>query len=940
VTTEGSSRRAKRRQRLIFGGVGVAAVALVAGLAVLLFASGDDTDRAGTLTGGAATTDGRISGGGAQALIEMLGIQMPSKATAGNFSVAPGFTIDSMTVERANDGTISGTALVTVGGSGLQLGMNVSFKDKDNWSFTANAAAAPVFSPTSGISIDPTGITGSITKAGGPVTWSLVGSNITWTVSPGAVLTTQFSISNTCPLSDPVKCPENAPQYAYLGMPAASLKVDGFANTMTMAGGLDLSGTWARLEGSVGNLSFEGNGITNTQLVLWKGARRDSFDSSMVMPDLSSLNGGANFEFCGTFTISIPKVTNKSTSGCARWSKQGIVLAQSGGGTTVVTSVPTTDVSGASVSAPAGAEVKGLAWTNLPNAASFEIAFGGVKTALANRTWSLAGLGNLPGVAAQAMGIDLKGAQSLLFEVRGTFSATEISISGDIPVTIKIGTEPFKLDVKTIRATLAAGASSGFSFAIGTSTDVTLGYAPNTRPITSSLSLVAATKPAVGMVLSLNATGTKNSADAGVTGVTPASRLTRPDLATYIWPDQFGIKGMNLFNLAAEVGWTGGSPVVSYSSTTYLNPQGGDIGKVLQCNGSCDPTDWMVSTLAVSVSLTNPCFAYGFDGSAGGSTLAIDGGVMRTSIFKVGVAPTGCKIQSGGSTQSLPAAFVGFQFSAKFGNTTFDIATQTSADGFIFRTSVTNFSLAGLNYPRIDFLMKIDATGSQVSFSGQMVSDLGNADVTSDFVGNASGISQTLGASVTDWKMGRAGTMEVPQFTFSTSFSIPFDGGCADFSAAASGQMKVKKKTYNLKDASFRLTCNGLQSLSIAIDMEHVKHGGGSIFQEFRLAYANSNGTRTLAGGTKFEYGRRGTWTLAGSKFSRGITITIYVNFSLSVGNENAADFAFGGGFDADRVSGSLGCSWTSDEMDFRCGGTLRLNPSWAGIYRKDWGDL
>lgn len=928
--------RPNRSRRLwVGGGIAFIALAVVAGLAFFLSRS-DDGSTAQTDTKNASLSTSSI-----QALVDMARGSGSQKATLTNVSLGAGITVDSMTVERTSSGTVNGSATVTLG-SGLKLGTDVSFTDENNWSLKANSSTSAPFSPTSGMTVDPSTITGSISKANGSTTWSLVGSTVTWNLSRGAILTTNFSVSNTCPFTDAQKCPADTANTVYLGMPSASLKIDGIANTLSMAGGIDVSGTWSRLEGTAGNVTFEGTGISNTQAVVWKGQRLDSYDPSMTMPDLSSLNNGMNVEFCGTFSISIPNITNKSTNGCTRWSQQGIVIAQSGGSTTVVTSMPTTDASGATVASPASANVKGFAWTNIPSSANLEIAFSGVKTALESRKWTLAGIASLPGTAANALGIDLKGATSLNFEVRGTFSTTEVSLSGDIPVNLSIGKEPFKINAKSLRATLAAGTETGFSFSIGTTSNVTLGYEPNTRDITSSLSLVAATKPSVGMVLSLSAVGQKNSVDSNVTGTTISSRLSRPDLATFIWPDQFGIRGLNLFSLTGNIGWMGGSPVVSYTSSSYLNPQGADMGKIIQCNGACDPSDWMISTLAVSASYTTPCFAYGFDGTSGGSTLAVDGGVMKTSVFKIGIARTGCSIQSGDQTLSLPVGFFGFQFSAQFGSATFDVATQLTSEGFVFQSTATNFTLAGISYPNITLNVTIDSSGSNVSFSGTMQSVLGTSNVSANFSGSSSGISQELSAAVTNWSLGRAGTLTVPKFAFSTSFTIPFDGACAEMSASATGEMLVKSKTYRLKAATFTLDCRGLKAMLLSIDMQHVMTGGGTLTSEFRLFYSSGkySGGKQLVGGAGFEYVRNKSWELADKTFERDIKISISAGFLLYLSDPGNADFQFSGAFDADRVSGSLGCKWSTDGMDFRCNGNLRLNPRWAGVYDKTWGDL
>ena len=931
MTDQTSPSRGRPQRLWAIGGICLVIAAVIVGVALFLGGSDDGDQVSSARVKNAAPSASDQTG--LQKLLSLSTSGGSAKVTLTNINLASGFSISSVTAERASNGTVTGAATVMVGENGLQLGMNLSFTDVNNWKLIASTTNGEQFSPMSGITIDPNTITGAITKSAGTVTWSLTGSTITWKVSSGAILETKFSISNTCPFSDPQKCPSSTSS-AYIGMPAATLKALGFKNDFALAGGIDVSGNWARLEGSVGTISFEGNGISNTQLVVWRGPRADSFDTSMVMPDLSSLNDGANFEFCGTFTVSVPKVTNKSTNGCARWSSQGVVLAQSGAGTTLTSTMPATDTNGASVSTSVSTNVKGFAWTNIPDAAGFEISFGGVEAALTENKWTLAGVATLPGAAKSALGID---AQSLNFNVRGTFSATEISISGDVPVNLTIGAEPFKLNVQSVKATIAAGTNSGFRFSLGTTSNVTLGYSPNTRQIASSLSLVAATKPSVGMVLSLSAIGQKNSVDSNVSGTLIASRLSRPDLATYIWPDQFGITGLNLFSLTAEIGYTAGSPVVSYTSTSYLDAEAGDTSTMLQCNGSCDPSDWMVSSLSISASYTNPCFAYGFDGTAGGSSLAVDGGVMKTSVFKIGIAPAGCSIESNGQTQSLPVGFFGFQFSAQFGSSTFDVATQLTSEGFVFDAEATNFELAGISYPSISLSVKFDSSGSQVSFAGQMTSPLGASDISASFAGSSSGITQDLAASVTDWSMGREGTFNVPTFEFSTSFTIPFDGGCADIAASASGEMIVKKKTYRLEEASFRFTCDGLESLVLAINMEHEIKGGASIFTELRVDYSSQNGIKKLSGSAAFEYKREFSETLAGRDFDKDVTVRIEVEFELVVGKESSAGFSFGGSFDADRVSGDIGCDWESSDMDFRCSGELRLNPSWAGVYRRTW---
>ena len=63
--------------------------------------------------------------------------------------------------------------------------------------------------------------------------------------------------------------------------------------------------------------------------------------------------------------------------------------------------------------------------------------------------------------------------------------------------------------------------------------------------------------------------------------------------------------------------------------------------------------------------------------------------------------------------------------------------------------------------------------------------------------------------------------------------------------------------------------------------------------------------------------------------------------YQTSTSNNWTTKIGAGGYFDADRVSGAIGCVFqiTPDD-DFECGGQLRLDPSWAGVYHFEWGDL
>ncbi len=839
------------------------------------------------------------------------------------------------------DGTISGTAVVSFADGAFTLDTTIAFTDAQNWTLTAGAGASPIWSPAGvpSLTIDPSTFSGTVSMSGGVVTYDLTGGTHTWQIANGTTYVSTLVFSSACPL-EPGRCADGVAG-PFLSM-NGTLTMSSLPNPVTLQGAMTTNASWMRFDGAAGDLTISGNGITDTALTIWTGPRSDSYDPNMDLPSLATLNNGVDVEFCGGLQLTIPGGENAAADGCARWSPQGAVIGQVGVDITASGSMPSTGVA-----ADATAVVKGAAFTNIPQSAldqlpSKDVVMAGVHTALQADTIVLAGETQLPGVVADALDVDLGGATSLVLDVRGQISKNGFSLSAVIPTAINVSNEPFRLTIAEVAATITVERGKGASFSVGTAGNATLGYAPQTRDLATSVQLVASTAPQTGMSLSVNVRGTPSSADSGRDGLTPSTRLRDPANAQYVWPDQFGIGGMNLWNLTVEISFENGSPALGYTSTTYLDPDGATTGSVIKCDGACDGSDWMIGTLALNVSYTNPCLAYGFTSSSGTSGFAIDGGVMRATSFMVGVAPAGCSIQSGTTQQSLPVGFVGFKFSAVFGSATVDVATAASADGFVFHADIANLTLAGMTYRSVEFDVTIDADGSEVFFAADMDSGMGSMDVESDFATTSTGMRQSLDASLTNWTWGKSGTVALPRFHFATSANIPFSGGCASFSSAADGTLIVGGRTLTLQAASISLNCNGVQQLHLDVSYAHTaKWNGVSSTARLRLDYPTViNGTKYLDGEVDFAYKRHFSKKYKGRTFSRDVSVEI--TFGLTVNPQRPSDsgFDFLGRFDADRVSGAVGCSMDPGAKDFTCGGELRLNPSWAGVYHFNWGDL
>ena len=82
---------------------------------------------------------------------------------------------------------------------------------------------------------------------------------------------------------------------------------------------------------------------------------------------------------------------------------------------------------------------------------------------------------------------------------------------------------------------------------------------------------------------------------------------------------------------------------------------------------------------------------------------------------------------------------------------------------------------------------------------------------------------------------------------------------------------------------------------------------------------------------------RRISKHVQGRTFERHMTIGMVFGLSIYTNPGGSTYYGYigaGGYFHADRLSGGFGCSYGSEHSDFSCLGTVRINPSWAGVYR------
>ena len=995
-----SSRQDRRHKKILWGSVVGGVVVVGATIAVVL---GATSERFGSITGATGATG--ATGPSAPSTSAIVGAaaaellaKFPAKSiSAGSVQLGPNVAITSMTISKNSDGSFSGTGTVTIGGS---VGVNVSatITDGSNWSLTvASGTVQPFKVGTTGISVDPSTLSGTIADASGTITWNLTGTTVTWPIATGASLTTNFSLGNTCPFGDSTKCPSG--DKLYLGLPSGSLAISGLP-TVNLAGGVTIDGTWARLEGAANasaSLSVAGASVSMSKplLTVWRGSRSDSYDPNMVMPDTSALSNGTNLELCGNFAITVPSLVNEATGGCLRWTPNGVVLGQVGLGSGMT-------LSGGTAPSGTSTDIKGFGWSTLstedigkislpdggiPGA----ISFSGVATKLFPSTLSLGGKANLPGLVGSALGL---GSNPLSINVTGQVTSNSIALQGTVPVTINFGNEPFKVSVQQMTLGLSAGVGQGLSMTLGTQSDVTLGYGSSARVVKSSLTLQAATAPAVGFTLSLSAIGTPGGGDT-MDGLTPSTRLAHPSQATFLIPDMMGIGGLNLWSLTGQIGFQGGSPSLAYASTSYMDPNGSTTKSVMACTGTCDDTDWLLGNLGFDISYTNPCFAYSFTSNPGGGSLAIDGGVMKASNFQVGISPNGCSINAGGTTLSLPEAFAGFSFTAQFGSATVNVATQVSADGFVFKTSITNLTLGGFTLNNMSLNVKVTAASSQVNFDAvagvvnfgafAFHADMGydpsgmNWNVTGDICTDTSSnhqycdpasIAGGLGAQTsgptsseqlrdtsgnTPTSSSQQAGFKLIKLHFQQSGSVSSDpSSCATLNTAVDGVFTLSKSTYTLLGpgdnaklpdgttfggSSLNINCKGIVSAGFGISFEHTSsYTSGSTKKTLLLSWANDRlqGSYSVQMYRHLDVDKK---KCCGGYYHYNEDVYFSINVGVVI-SSTYASFSLSCHIDTGRLNGWL--SFFLDTTgDFVGGVRISVDVPWSdSTYHVDWGNL
>lgn len=859
-------------------------------------------------------------------------------ATLSNVPVAPGVTATSMSVSTSDGSGVTGSAQLQLGTAGMTISATFAYTDEANWSFSARPGNLPAYSPSAmpSLSLDPNQVSGTIAKASGTTKWSLSGPGFSWSPASGYSLgVSSISISNTCPFQsggadDAAKC-SDAPAPIYIGVAGAALN-----GGPGLTGGFTTDAKWMRFDGAqAGDVKAGPVTVSKSQVAIWRGHRADAYDPDMRMPDLSALSGGVNIEYCGNFTLAPAKASN----GCARMTPQGIALGQDGDG---VKSGPLS--------------LAGVAWTNLKAGGALPalptVDFRGIAVALVTDARTVS--------ATMSMNPKMSAALKsppITFTLAGRIAkdGSNLTLSGSAPTNIVFGRASMQTTVSELSATIRIPKDKKWSMSGSATATSTVGGVGGI-----ALKMTMTADPTGMRIQGVSESAASQGGTTTSNGTTVVKAPADPKTAKYIWDNAYGIVGLHLYDLRTSIAVDSKTKKVSVGvqTTSYVDPS--------KFQGLMTGTDWIPSSgNRINASATNPCVLLGFDATGTNAGLRVKGGLFTAKKFSIGMATNGCTV----GDVTLPVGFMGVTFAGELGDTEFEIALAKDAQGYQGGVQLKNFTLGGVKYPSAMLKVVNRAGTSQVFLDGEMTTEVGDFTLTSELSQSGKAVRVALEVTGADLDMGSK-EFDLKEFGFKTSYDVP-EKGCATFGGAIRGTGVLKGNTYALQEASIAFSCDKLTKFVFAMSISHKeKFSAQTKTAKLLIMWKDTTGTteswsgymsgddfrgekqditfsKGFIGSVNLSSTREFNKKLAGKRMKRTVENGIFLTVAVYQvpGKSNWYTKIGGGGyFDADRISGVIGCVFTTDTSsggtDMECGGKLRVNPSWAGVYRFEWGEL
>jgi len=473
--------------------------------------------------------------------------------------------------------------------------------------------------------------------------------------------------------------------------------------------------------------------------------------------------------------------------------------------------------------------------------------------------------------------------------------------------------------------TISLGAPGGDTatseFAVGSDwSEISIDYTPG-ADLNDLRVMIAVNGSSVP--LALDSVTIAETGEAEVDGV--VEPLPHPEAGwVYLWNDAFGVPGMHLWAVSAQVEIEAGVPGLGVSATTYQDPT--------RMPNVMTGTDWIKGDMALNISDADPCFLFDFSANGGDSGVSLSG-VFTTKDFSINFAPRGCEV----GPYVLPEG-ASLSFDGELGDGTlhFDLEITEGDDGPEFSESIgiTDIVIGGTDFKEAELDIRLTETEADINFSGNMTLPMGNFEGHYDLTANEEALTMDGSVSLTDWQLVGGG-FNVEEFNFDMSMTVPFGPGqCGSFAEAASGQMDMGSKVDLNFDGNLEVDCGKLKVLHMRYDYHH-----GAVTEDFNLDYDSDTGI--LAGGVQFTFERETSWRHFFHHYSRHPYFTIELDFSMDVTSPSTAKAHLYGEVDVSGGDGSVECTlyggssanWADDE----CSLHVHINAGGGHTYDASW---
>ena len=762
----------------------------------------------------------------------------------GTVSIASGLSVSGMTMSWSSGNGLTGSGAIAIGS--LQVTINASYTDSNNYTFTATTNGSGSITILPGVSISGAAFTGTISKSSGVLNWnmSVSFSSITLISNLATLVNPVFTISNFCPESlSASQCPTGNTQYFSAtgtlrmnlgtGLGSQDVALTGVYGVQT--GGFELSATFSNITVISGILTVSSPTISlsyNRGKTVSTGAISGVGDGT-VNGYTISISGTVNLDIPG-FSQSVPVLLTYRPAG-------------TGFDFTLTSDFPSVGTLGST-----GAALASLVYTS----ASTSISLNGLNVTVPANTLVFGGEFVLPDWMATYLGGTLQNValyatytNAASYSVSGVFQTNLPLPTGSPDFSFSITSFSVSLSMSTLgyKQSLAATGTFTISGSAGNAViDVTLGmgYQLATQEITGSIT----------------ATATQG----------------------YLWNDAFGLPGVNLQAFAIQVGIVLGTTPIPLPSL--------GLAADIVITGSLASNLGIVSGTPISavlnLSATNPCLDVQIGTSGGPVAISIGGGLITATYAHLLLAPDGCTVGTYVVQPGYQYDFVGSFFGVSIEQSMRVTINPTDPQKIDFYgvTKIGAFNIDGfLNFSGAEVTVAYTPTSFFCGFSGQATilgtSVLMAGSVSYDQIELSSTLSLTASISsfnvygfpLQDLTLGVEYTQTPDDVSFSLSAAgtmsilgnlIPFDSSTGTISTSGFGTASFAPQTGASVSGQVNFTfANGtVDSISIQVATGISVGSVLSINGQFSLFASTSSGAFVLSATGKVNVG---TFTMA-----------------------------------------------------------------------------